>query len=348
MLNGRLYRAAFVPFVLALGDRRLLAAGAPAAAHLDARARRVRRRARVRRTAAAWPRVSRSGARAAPATKNSPRTSRRRSKGSAAPPAAASRCTRYRFDAQTIDGERTLTDGDRAARRLDERRADPDRRAPRRRRRAASPRNCPGRPRCWSSRACSPRARPSARSSSPRPAAAAAATPGAQLLSGGELGGAAIAGSPGRRSTRRSCSATSPAAHERKPIVVPYSDGVGSAPLAAAAHGRRAITQKRRHRPRRAEHARPARAPGVPAERRRTGRARRARRAGRARAGLRRTRPVAAATPVSGERLEVFGRAVLSAVDALDTAPDVAAVDADRPRAGSARRCPPGYCGCSC
>ena len=52
--------------------------------------------------------------------------------------------------------------------------------------------------------------------------------------------------------------------------------------------------------------------------------------------------PAARATAVSMERLEGFGRAVLSAVDALDTAPERVPGDADGPRAGSARRCPRG------
>ncbi len=165
---------------------------------------------------------------------------------------------------QTIEGERHAHHRGRVASRLDQRHADRDRRPPRRGRARRARRSCRARRRCWSWRACSPRARPSARSCSPPPAAAAAATrvpPTALRALGGRrprLGG--------ERSTRRSCSATSPARRMRTPLVVPFSDGLGSAPLQLQRTVADAITQEAGARPGRPERARPARAPGVPAD----------------------------------------------------------------------------------
>ncbi len=51
--------------------------------------------------------------------------------------------------------------------------------------------------------------------------------------------------------------------HERKPFVVPFSDGFGSAPAAAAAHGRQRDRPAARHRSGSAQHDRPARPPRV-------------------------------------------------------------------------------------
>ena len=71
--------------------------------------------------------------------------------------------------------------------------------------------SCPARPRCWSWRACSPRARPSARSCSSRPAAAAAATrarpsswPIRRRRTARTVRRGDRAGRPGRRASRAS------------------------------------------------------------------------------------------------------------------------------------------------
>ena len=76
------------------------------------------------------------------------------------------------------------------------------------------------------------------------------------------------------------------ASRQRKPFVVPYSDGLGSAPLELQRTVDDAITHETGCDPGRAERARPARAPRVPARRRRAGPAQRRRGAGGARAGL--------------------------------------------------------------
>jgi hypothetical protein len=108
----------------------------------------------------------------------------------------------------------------------------------------------------------------------------------------------------------------------RTPMVVPYSDGVGSAPLELQRTVAAAITQNVGSNPgapstlgQLAHLAFPLSvgeqgvldARGVPA----------------VLVQASGERGPSSATPVGRERLEVFGRAVLSAVDALDTAPDV-------------------------
>ncbi len=311
----------------------------PAAAHLDARARRLRRPrafAELQQPRRALPRHGGPGsagdealARACRAHAARPRRHRRRRLLGA---------RRSTSKAQTIDGERTLDDRHRRAARLDERDADRDRRPPRRGGAAARARSCRARPRCSSSRACSPRARPSARSCSSPPAAAAAATPGAAELDSAQPARAARRGDRARRPRRRDA---------RRPFVVPYSDGFGSAPAAAAAHGRRRDQARGRPATRGAPSAaRPARPPRLPARGRRTGRARRATGCRRcwcrspANAALRRARR-------SARNGSKGSAAPCSARSTRSTPPPTSP---RRCRAGSccsARRCPRGRCGCS-
>ena len=79
----------------------------------------------------------------------------------------------------------------------------------------------------------------------------------------------------------------------RRPMVVPYSDGEGSAPLVLARTVRGRDQRPGRDRTGRPERARPAGAPDGPDHRRRTGGARPRRGAGGAGPGVRRTGPVA-------------------------------------------------------
>ncbi len=75
----------------------------------------------------------------------------------------------------------------------------------------------------------------------------------------------------------------------RKPFVVPFSDGFGSAPIELQRTLDGGDLTGNRRKPGRAQHDRPARPPRVPLRRRRTGTARRQRAARRARPGQRRT-----------------------------------------------------------
>ena len=232
----------------------------PAAAHLDARARRVRRRARVRRTAAPGRAASRSGARAAAAIEALARVRRaRRSQGLGGTAGGG-------FSVHTLPLRRP---DDRRRAHADERgrpsapgstsaRADPDRRPPRRRRRRARAAELSG------TAALLELARVFAARETKRTIVLASTSGGsggdagaAQLLPGS----AARRHASGRRSTRRSCSATSPARARAPPFVVPFSDGLGSAPLQLQRTVADAITQEAGVDPGAPEHARPARAP---------------------------------------------------------------------------------------
>ncbi len=121
MFNGRLYRAAFVPFLFALGDRRVLAVGsaAPLGSTLAPDAFNGARPL-AEAASALRPRFPAPPPGQPPATKRSPRVvaqplgEPRRHR-----PAAASGAAPVRIQAQTIDGERTLTTVIARASRLD-------------------------------------------------------------------------------------------------------------------------------------------------------------------------------------------------------------------------------------
>ena len=166
-------------------DRRLLARRPAARRWLHARARRLRRRlARSRELwtprRGAFPhrrpgqRRRRSARRLRGARHRRPRRHRRAAASRCTPTASARRRSTASATLRTVIAQRPGST---------ERDADPDRRPPRRRRRAGERANCRRPPRCWSWRACSPRARPSGRSCSPPPAAAAAATPAPRTAS---------------------------------------------------------------------------------------------------------------------------------------------------------------------
>ena len=338
---------------------RFLFALAVAAFSLGARPRRSPRRSRPTPSKAhprspncrAWPRrfpTRRPGS----AGDERPGTLRRAasSKGSGGTAGGGFSVRTYHF-ARADDRRRTLAEhGRRPAPRLDQRRADPDPRPPRRRGARDREAELSG------TAALLELARVFAARETKRTIVLASTSGG----SGGDAGAAQLAGEPrarrrgGRerghgRSTRRSCWATSPARARARRSSCPTPTALGSPRCSCSARSAEAITPG-------------ARAP-TPARRacsdssrtspsrwpRRTGRAQR-RRASRpcwcrspANAG-----PPPAARPVSAERLEGFGRAVLSAVDALDTAPGHLRSDAERGCCCSTRRCRRGRCGCSC
>ena len=321
MLNGRLYRATFIPFLIAL---------AIAAFSLTARPRPL---------ASTLAPDAFDGARAFANLNSLAAELPERRPGSSGDEALAGRVSRLlkglggtagggfsvrtrRFDAQTIDGERDPDDGDRAAPGLDQRHADRDPRPPRRRRarpvgrgapqEAAVGRNCPGRPRCSSWRACSPRARPGARSSSCQRAAG----------SGGDAGAADFAAHAHGPFDAAIVLGDLAGAHLRKPYVVPFSDGFGSAPVQLQRTVTDAITQEA------------GSAPGAPSAIGQLAHLAFPFAVGEQGALDARGLPAVlvqvsgeqgpqARDAVSVERLEGFGRAVLSAVDALDGVPDV-------------------------
>ena len=300
--------------------RRLLARRPAAAAHVDARAGRLRGRSARSPKRSASPRASRTGARAARATTASPRyVAGDAARRSAAPPAAASRCTCCTLRRPDDRRRAAPHHRGRGAAGLDPRHADPDRRPPRRRRhgrRAAE---------LSATAALLELARVFAARETKRTIVLVSTSGG----SGGDAGAQSCSRASKRpactaRSTPRSCSATSAAAKLRRPIVVPYSDGLGSAPLALA----RTVADAIKH-----EAGSDPGAPSTLGQLAHLDASPRRRRAGRARTPRGcppcSCRPAANAGPRAGERdrarerLEGLGRGVLSAVDALDTAPDV-------------------------
>ena len=321
MLNGRLYRAAFVPFLFALAIAAFSLTARAAAAHLDARPRRVRWRAGVRRTARAWPREF---------PDRRPGQQRRRAararhiagmlKGLGGTAGGGFSVHTHRFRAQTIDGERTLTTV--IAQRPGSTSATPivilAHRDPAAR---GAPAELSG------TAALLELARVFAASETRRTIVLVSTSGG----SGGDAGAADFA-AHAPRTVRRGDRA-------RRPRRACTTQAVRACPSPTASAQRPVQLQRTRRRrdhagggrrPGRAERARPARPPRVPARRRRTGRAQRRRPSRRARAGLAANADPRAAEAVSAERLEGFGRAVLSAVYALDAAPDVSHVAADR------------------
>ena len=229
-------------------------------------------------------------------------------------PAAASRCTLSRFQAQTIDGERTLTTVIAQRPGSTERDADRDPRPPRRRRARLARRSCRRRRRCSSWRACSPRARPGARSCSCPRAAAAAGTPerptspptchgpfdAAIVL--GDLAGARATQADGRALLRRlRLGAAAAAAHASSAAITREAGSDPGAPSVLGQLGHLAF----------------------PFDGGRAGPARRRRHARGARPGLRRTGALRARGGERANAWKATGAPCSSAVDALDTAPDV-------------------------
>jgi hypothetical protein len=323
MLNGRLYRAAFVPFLFALaiaafslGSRPLALTstlapdafeGAPAYSELQ-------------RLDASFP-GRRPGS---PGDEELARYVAQKLEGLGGSAGGGFSVHTYRFDAQTIDGRQTLTDV--VARRAGSTSAPPililaHRDAAKR----GSAAELSG------TAALLELARVFAARETKRTIILASTSGGsggdagaAQLLSGaGELGGAATAGSGSAPLDAAIVLGDVAGTRTRPPFVVPYSDGVGSAPLQLQRTVAAAITQNVGLDPgapstlgQLAHLAFPLTvgeqgaldARGVPA----------------VLVQASGERGPSSGAPVGRERLEVFGRAVLSAVDALDTAPDVA------------------------
>lgn len=322
MLNGRLYRAAFVPFLFALaiaafslGSRPLALTstlapdafeGAPAYSELQ-------------RLDASFP-GRRPGS---PGDEELARYVAQKLEGLGGSAGGGFSVHTYRFDAQTIDGRQTLTDV--VARRAGSTSAPPililaHRDAAKR----GSAAELSG------TAALLELARVFAARETKRTIILASTSGGsggdagaAQLLSGtGELGGAATAGSGSAPLDAAIVLGDVAGTRTRPPFVVPYSDGVGSAPLQLQRTVAAAITQNVGLDPgapstlgQLAHLAFPLTvgeqgaldARGVPA----------------VLVQASGERGPSSGAPVGRERLEVFGRAVLSAVDALDTAPDV-------------------------
>jgi len=322
MLNGRLYRAAFVPFLFALaiaafslGSRPLALTstlapdafeGAPAYSELQ-------------RLDASFP-GRRPGS---PGDEELARYVAQKLEGLGGSAGGGFSVHTYRFDAQTIDGRQTLTDV--VARRAGSTSAPPililaHRDAAKR----GSAAELSG------TAALLELARVFAARETKRTIILASTSGGsggdagaAQLLSGAsELGGAATAGSGSAPLDAAIVLGDVAGTRTRPPFVVPYSDGVGSAPLQLQRTVAAAITQNVGLDPgapstlgQLAHLAFPLTvgeqgaldARGVPA----------------VLVQASGERGPSSGAPVGRERLEVFGRAVLSAVDALDTAPDV-------------------------
>lgn len=322
MLNGRLYRAAFVPFVIALGiaafslgSRPLprtstLAPdafeGAPAYSELQ-------------RLDASFPR-RRPGS---PGDEELARDVAQKLEGLGGTAGGGFSVHTYRFDANTIAGEQTLTDV--VARRAGSTSAAPIL--------IVAHRDAAGRgaaAELSGTAALMELARVFAERETKRTIILASTSGGsggdagaAQLLSGdGELGGAAMAGSPGPPLDAAIVLGDLAGKRTRPPIVVPYSDGVGSAPLELQRTVAAAITQN------------VGIDPGAPSTLGQLAHLAFPLSVGEQGALDARGVPAvlvqasgesgpSSGAPVSGERLELFGRAVLSAVDALDTAPEV-------------------------
>jgi Peptidase family M28 len=321
MLNGRLYRAAFVPFVIALGiaafslgSRPLpltstLAPdafeGAPAYSELQ-------------HLNASFPQ-RRPGS---PGDEELARDVAQKLEGLGGTAGGGFSVHTYRFHANTIAGEQTLTDV--VARRAGSTSAAPIL--------IVAHRDAAGRgaaAELSGTAALMELARVFAERETKRTIILASTSGGsggdagaAQLLSGGELGGAAIAGSPGPPLDAAIVLGDLAGKRTRPPIVVPYSDGVGSAPLELQRTVAAAITQN------------VGIDPGAPSTLGQLAHLAFPLSVGEQGALDARGVPAvlvqasgesgpSSGAPVSGERLELFGRAVLSAVDALDTAPDV-------------------------
>ena len=233
----------------------------------------------------AWRPGSPTAARAAPATTASPR---RRAQAAGARRHRGRRLLGCAPARRRADGRRRAHARDRRspsapARR---RRADPDRRPPRRRRARLARPSCPATAallelaRVFDARETKRSDRPRLHQRRQRRRCGRA-----ELLP--DLAAVGVHGPFDAAIVLGDLAASSP----RRPIVVPYSDGLGSAPLRAAAHGRRRDHARGGLGSGRAERVRAARAPRLPARRRRAGGAERAGAAGGARAGERRTRP---------------------------------------------------------
>ncbi len=321
MLNGRLYRAAFVPFLVALGiaafslgsrPRPLTSTlapdafeGAPAYSEL-------------RQLDASFP-ARRPGS---PGDEELARYVAQKLEGLGGSAGGGFTVHSYRFNAQTIDGQQTLTDV--VAQRAGSTSASPIL--------ILAHRDAAGRgsqAELSGTAALLELARVFAERETKRTIILASTSGGsggdagvAHLLSsGGELG-AAAAGSGGPPLDAAIVIGDLAGTHTRTPIVVPYSDAVGSAPLELQRTVAAAITQNAAIDPgapstlgQLAHLAFPLSvgeqgaldARGVPA----------------VLVQASGERGPARGAPVGSERLEVFGRSVLSAVDALDTAPDV-------------------------
>ena len=176
MLNGRIYRAAFVPFLLALGIAAFSLVG-PGRGPCGRRWRRTPSRdpptlARLHDLARAFPR---------PAPRERRRRTHGRSGGSHIEGPRRDRGRRllgalHRFNGPDDRRRADAHQRGRGAPGVHQRDADRDRRPPRRRPAAPRRPSCRPPPRCWNSPACSRPGTPSARSCSPPPAVAAAAT----------------------------------------------------------------------------------------------------------------------------------------------------------------------------
>ena len=148
----------------------------------------------------------------------------------------------------------------------------------------------------------------------------------------------------GRRSTRRSCSGTSPAHIARSAVSHPLLRRLRLGPAPASAHGRRRDSPEAGADPGEPSTLGELAHLALAVRRRRTGCARRGRAAGGARPGERRTRARPPSEPVSEERLEGYGRARAErrrrarhrAHDLRDDADRPAAAAQDRPRVGGA------------
>ena len=258
MLNGRIYRAAFLPFLLALGIAAFSLGARPGPLRSNLAPDAFQGSSALARlndlgegvpAAAAREQQRRAHGPDGGGRHRSPRGDRRR--GLRGPRLQLQRPDdRRRTDAHQRGG---------GAPRLDQLDPDRDRRPPGRRPRAVPRTSCRPPPRCWNSRACSPPGTPSGRSCSPPPAVAAAATPGSASC-------ATSSPAPARRCDR----ARRPrgVGGWRRPMVIPYSDGQGSAPLVLAANRGGRDQGPGRDRSGRPECTRPARSPDDSPDRR--------------------------------------------------------------------------------
>ena len=220
-------------------DRRVLAGHAAVAAQLDARARRVRRRARA--VGSGWPGLPLpEQARGKLRRRGSGRSrSPARSRGSAGPRAAASRCAPCISKARPSTGSRSLLTV--VAERPGSTNATPivivaHRDAAARGSRAE----------LSGTAVLLELARVFAARETERTIILVSTSGG----SGGDAGAAGLTAELARtRRTRRSCSAMLPRRESRKPLVVPFSDGFGSAPLQLQRTVADAITQRDRRGP---------------------------------------------------------------------------------------------------
>jgi hypothetical protein len=322
MLNGRLYRAAFVPFVIALGIAAFSLGsrpqpltstlapdafeGAPAYSELQG-------------LDASFP-GRRPGS---PGDEELARVVAQKLEGLGGTAGGGFSVHTYRFGAETIAGEQTLTDV--VARRAGSTSAAPIL--------IVAHRDAAGRgaaAELSGTAALLELARVFAERETKRTIILASTSGGsggdagaAQLLSGGgQLGGAAMAGGPGPPLDAAIVLGDLAGTHTHAPIVVPYSSGLGSAPLELQRTVDAAISQN------------VGIDPGSPSALGQLAHLAFPLSVGEQGALDARGVPAvlvqasgesgpASGAPVGRERLELFGRAVLSAVDALDTAPNV-------------------------